>query len=50
MSDNPLAIADLPWSLLKKNLAPGRWLELEPMTFARARLVVTDGESVFDAW
>lgn len=37
---------------MKKLLPSGdeRWMEIQPLTFGRARIVVTDGIFVDDGW
>lgn len=35
---------------MRKDLPDGRWIEVVPLTFGRARIIVTDGYSVDDGW
>ena len=37
-------------SEIRKLLQDGRWIEIEPRTFGKARIIVTDGRSVDDSW
>jgi len=39
-SDNPFKIAALPWELLKRTTPNGKQIQVIPLTFGRARLVV----------
>jgi hypothetical protein len=35
---------------MRKELPDGRWFEVVPLIFGRARIVLTDGWSVDDSW
>jgi hypothetical protein len=35
---------------LKKELKNGWWAEVVPLTYGRARIIVTDGFAVADSW
>lgn len=43
-------MSDLPEVYLRLPFSEDRWVEVIPLTFGRARIIVTDGFSVFDGW
>ena len=36
--------------MMRKMLPSGLWAEVMPLTFRRARIIITDGWSVEDGW
>jgi hypothetical protein len=34
----------------KKEIRPGWWAEIVPLTFGRARIIVTDGTFIENGW
>jgi hypothetical protein len=35
---------------LRKDIKEGLWAEIVPLTYGRARIIVTDGFGVYDSW
>lgn len=43
-------MADGVTSCLRTAASDKPWAEVIPLTFGRARIILTDGTSVFDSW